>query len=69
VSAGTRSSKSIDRDNQLRLLVSVDPLHGSAEGRRLDGAGLQYSDLEAYTWFMTDVEWSWMSEGTPMEDW
>jgi len=27
------------------------------------------SDLEAYTWFMTDVEWSWMSEGTPMEDW
>ena len=27
------------------------------------------SDLEAYTWFMTDVEWSWMSERTPMEDW
>ena len=27
------------------------------------------SDLEAYTWFMTDVEWSWMSECTPMEDW
>lgn len=27
------------------------------------------SDLEAYTWFMTDVEWSWMSDRTPMEDW
>ncbi len=27
------------------------------------------SDLEAYTWFMKDVEWSWMSGTTPMEDW
>ena len=27
------------------------------------------SDLDAYTWFMTDVEWSWMSGNTPMEDW
>lgn len=27
------------------------------------------SDLEAYTWFMTDVEWSWMSGNTPIEDW
>ena len=27
------------------------------------------SDLEAYTWFMTDVEWSWMSGKTPIEDW
>ncbi len=27
------------------------------------------SDLEAYTWFMTEVEWSWMSGTTPMEDW
>lgn len=27
------------------------------------------SDLDAYTWFMTDVEWSWMSEKTPIEDW
>ena len=27
------------------------------------------SDLEAYTWFMTDVEWSWMSDTAPMEDW
>jgi len=27
------------------------------------------SDLEAYTWFMTDVEWSWTSGRTPIEDW
>ena len=27
------------------------------------------TDLEAYTWFMTDVEWSWMSDATPIEDW
>ena len=26
------------------------------------------SDLEAYTWFMTDVEWSWMSDRTPIDD-
>jgi len=26
-------------------------------------------DLEAYTWFMTEVEWSWMSDSTPIEDW
>ncbi len=26
------------------------------------------SDLDAYTWFMTDVEWSWMSGNTPLED-
>ncbi len=26
-------------------------------------------DLDAYTWFMTDVEWSWMSESAPIEDW
>lgn len=27
------------------------------------------SDLDAFTWFMTDVEWAWMSDKTPMEDW
>jgi len=27
------------------------------------------TDLEAYTWFMLDVEWSFRSESTPMEDW
>jgi predicted nucleotidyltransferase len=27
------------------------------------------SDLDAYTWFMTDVEWAWMSGQAPIEDW
>ena len=27
------------------------------------------SDLEAYTWFMIDMEWSWMGGTTPIEDW
>jgi len=27
------------------------------------------TDLEAYTWFMTDVEWSWVSGTTSIEDW
>ena len=27
------------------------------------------TDLDAYTWFMTDVEWAWMSGDAPMEDW
>ena len=27
------------------------------------------SDLDAYTWFMTDVEWAWMSGKAPLEDW
>ncbi len=27
------------------------------------------TDLDAYTWFMTDVEWAWMSGSTPLEDW
>ena len=27
------------------------------------------SDIDAYTWFMTDVEWSWMADSVPIEDW
>lgn len=27
------------------------------------------TDLEAYHWFMTDVEWSWMTGKTSVEDW
>ena len=27
------------------------------------------TDLEAYRWFMQEVEWSWMKDQTPMEDW
>ncbi len=27
------------------------------------------SDLDAYSWFMKEVELSWMHENTPLEDW
>lgn len=27
------------------------------------------SDLDAYTWFMTDVEWAWMDDRASLEDW
>ncbi|MEO0423991.1 MAG: nucleotidyltransferase domain-containing protein [Pseudomonadota bacterium] len=27
------------------------------------------SDIEAYRWFMTDVEWRWMTGDVPLEDW
>lgn len=27
------------------------------------------TDLDAYTWFMTDIEWSWRTGTTPIEDW
>ncbi|MBO6522470.1 MAG: nucleotidyltransferase domain-containing protein [Balneolaceae bacterium] len=26
------------------------------------------TDLEAYSWFMTEVEWSWRNDKTPLED-
>lgn len=26
------------------------------------------TDLESYLWFMREVEWSWMSDGAPLED-
>ena len=34
-----------------------------------DHADWGVSDLDAYTWFMSDVEWSWRSGTTPIEDW
>ena len=47
-----------NRENAARLFESV---------RDFNDWGV--SDLDAYTWFMTDVEWSWMSGTTPIEDW
>jgi predicted nucleotidyltransferase len=58
------------------LLVSIDTLlarpcgeHAAAlfdTVRTFQDWGV--SDLDAYTWFMTDVEWSWMTDATPLED-
>ncbi len=44
---------------------NADALFQSVRGFRDWGV----SDIEAYTWFMTEVEWAWMSGTTPMEDW
>ena len=44
---------------------NADALFHSVRGFRNWGV----SDIESYTWFMTEVEWAWMSGTTPMEDW
>ena len=46
------------RENANRLFESIRDFHDWG-----------VSDLDAYTWFMTDVEWSWMNGATPIEDW
>ena len=64
-------------DKPDRLVACFDDLlrepradHATALFERIRGfRDWGVSDLEAYTWFMTDVEWSWMSGTTPIEDW
>ena len=59
------------------LMACFDDLLGEPSGERAtalfelvrDFQDWGVSDLEAYTWFMTDVEWSWRSGRTPIEDW
>ena len=43
--------------------------HGLVLTARAENHLYGVTDLDAYTWFMTDVEWSWMSGRTPIEDW
>ncbi|MEM1026158.1 MAG: nucleotidyltransferase domain-containing protein [Myxococcota bacterium] len=57
----------------MKLFTQLLETPNSAAGSALFDAVRGYqewgvSDLEAYTWFMTDVEWSWMSEATHLED-
>lgn len=44
-------------DSALRLFHSVCDFHHWG-----------ITDLEAYTWFMKNVEWSWMDGNIPLED-
>lgn len=44
-------------ENSTRLFTSVQNFHD-----------WRITDLEAYTWFMENVEWSWMKGNTPLED-
>lgn len=56
------------RFNNLLAQPSSDNANALFEGVR-DFHEWGVSDLDAYTWFMTDVEWAWMSGSAPMEDW
>ncbi len=50
--------KKPDLENTQRLFQSLQYFHDWG-----------VTDLEAYTWFMEKVEWSWMDGATPLEDW
>ena len=61
-------------DDTLELIDTVleEPNAGNATKlfeRVRDFRDWGVSDLDAYTRFMTEVEWSWMSGTTPIEDW
>jgi predicted nucleotidyltransferase len=72
----TRTLESVE-DKPVELLSLIDALLEKPNAENADALfqsvkGFQdwgVSDLEAYTWFMTEVEWAWMSGITPMEDW
>lgn len=49
--------KEPDIKNTQRLFQSLQSFHDWG-----------ITDLEAYTWFMEKVEWSWMDNSTPLED-
>ncbi|MEO0345710.1 MAG: nucleotidyltransferase domain-containing protein [Pseudomonadota bacterium] len=71
-----RTLKSVS-DKPVGLMACFDALLDEPRGDRAtelfelvrDFRDWGVSDLEAYTWFMTDVEWSWISGQTPIEDW
>lgn len=63
------TSTPVELDNFNALLASpgkeaADALFGSVREHRDWGI----TDLQAYTWFMSEVEWSWRSDDTPLED-
>jgi hypothetical protein len=63
-------------DKPAEFMVSLAALHASpsaeSAGKLFDEVrgfrdwGVQ--DIEAYTWFMREVEWSWRAGATPLED-
>ena len=66
--APEKPDEMLDLFNQLLEKPAIGPATDLFEAVR-DFHDWGVSDLEAYTWFMTDVEWAWMSGTTPMEDW
>lgn len=72
----TRTLESVE-DKPVELVSQIDALLENPTAENANALfqsvrGFQnwgISDIECYTWFMTDVEWAWMSGSTPMEDW
>lgn len=72
----TRTLESVE-DKPAELLSHIDALLEKPSADNADALFKSIkdfhdwgvSDIEAYTWFMTDVEWAWVSGTTPMEDW
>ena len=72
----TRALESVD-EKPVNLLSHIDALLEKPNAKNADALFQSVkdfrdwgvSDIESYTWFMTEVEWAWMSGTTPMEDW
>jgi predicted nucleotidyltransferase len=72
----TRALESVE-DKPDKLLSHIDALLENPDAKNAnalfqsvrDFRDWGVSDIEAYTWFMTEVEWAWMRGTTPMEDW
>ncbi len=72
----TRALESVE-DKPVDLLLNIDALLEKPSAENADALfksvkefrNWGISDIESYTWFMTEVEWAWMSGTTPMEDW
>jgi hypothetical protein len=72
----TRALESVE-DKPDKMLSHIDALLENPDAKNAnalfqsvrDFRDWGVSDIEAYTWFMTEVEWAWMSGTTPIEDW
>lgn len=72
----TRALESVE-DKPVDLLAHIDALLEKPNAENADTLFQSVKDfrdwgiseIESYTWFMTEVEWAWMSGTTPMEDW
>ena len=72
----TRALESVE-DKPVNLLSHMDALLQKPDAENADALfesvknfrNWGVSEIESYTWFMTEVEWAWMHGTTAMEDW
>lgn len=72
----TRTLEAVE-DKPAELLSQIDSVLESPNARNADALfhsvrrfrDWGVNDLDANTWFMTEVEWSWMADKVPIEDW